>query len=95
MGFRMIGHLVTDARSENKYAAVCKLCLQFTLQTKQDVTLVAPVVGQIVGRVFKPSEHGSRQIAASATRQCPNRRDESWTLSSPNRSVRKEYLPSA
>ncbi len=52
MGFCIIGNLVTDARRQDKLAAISKLRLQFTLQTKQDVTLLAPVIGNIVRRIL-------------------------------------------
>lgn len=52
MGFRIVRNLVTNARREDKLATVRKLRLQFALQAQQYVTLLAPVIGQVVRRVF-------------------------------------------
>ena len=63
MGFGVIGNLVADARREDEYASVSKPRLQFTIQTEQDVTLLAPMIGQVIRRVFNhPDTDGAKLL---------------------------------
>jgi len=47
MGLRVVGDLVTDTGCEEECTAVGELCLKFTLEAKQDVSLFAPMIGEI------------------------------------------------
>jgi hypothetical protein len=47
MGLRIVGNLVADARCEDVCAAISELSLEFTVEAKQDVPLLAPMIGEI------------------------------------------------
>src|SRR5688572_13382304 len=48
----VVGHLVADPWRERERAAVVQLGVQLALQAKQDMSLDAPVVRQVAGRVL-------------------------------------------
>ena len=58
----MVGNLVTDARRQDELAAVSKLCLQLTLQAKQDVAFLAPMIGCIAWRIFNHADTDLAQL---------------------------------
>lgn len=47
MGFCMVSHLIAHARLEDQCSTIFQFWVQFTLQTKQDMTLGAPRVSLI------------------------------------------------
>ena len=60
MRFGVVGDLVTHAGFQGECPAILKFCLQFALQTKQDMAFVAPVIGKIARRVF---DHANADVA--------------------------------
>ena len=52
MRFRVIRHLVADARGQNEFPAVGKFGVQFAFEAQQNVSLLAPVIGQVAGTVL-------------------------------------------
>jgi len=52
MRFRLVCHLVADARSQDELPAVGQLGVQFPFETQQDVSLFAPVIGHVAGAVL-------------------------------------------
>lgn len=51
MGLCLIGDLIAGARRQDKSATIVQFCMQFAFQAQQDVALLAPMVGQIIGTV--------------------------------------------
>jgi hypothetical protein len=47
MRLRVVGNLVTDTWCEDERATVSELCLKFTVEAKQDVSLFTPMIGEI------------------------------------------------
>jgi len=60
MGFRIVSHLITHARLEDKCAAIFQFRVQFALKAKQYVSLAAPMVSEITLRVF---DHANADVA--------------------------------
>ena len=56
MRFCVVGHLIARTRGQRKLPPICKLCLQFTFQAKQDMTLCAPMIGKVTGTVFDKTD---------------------------------------
>ena len=52
MGFRAISNLIADARTKLKPASVKKFRLEFAGEAKENVALLAPVVGTVAGRIL-------------------------------------------
>ncbi|MNI48804.1 hypothetical protein D3C73_1033870 [compost metagenome] len=63
MRFGLVGHLVAHAGGQDELAAVFKLGVKLAFQTEEDVSLGAPVVGQVARRVF---HHAYAQVAELA-----------------------------
>ena len=55
MGLRLIRNLIAYPWRENEFSTVRELRLHLTVQTKQDVALFAPMIGQIIWRVLNHS----------------------------------------
>lgn len=55
MGLGVVGHLVAHAGSECEFAPVPQLGSQLTFETEKNVSLGAPVIGKVAGRVFDHS----------------------------------------
>ena len=52
MWLSVVGHLIAHPGLECEPAAILQFGLQLTFQTQQDVSLAAPVIGEIARRVF-------------------------------------------
>jgi len=52
MRFCPVRHLVADARCQDEFPAIGQLGVQFALEAQQDVSLLAPVIGQVAGAVL-------------------------------------------
>ena len=60
MRFGAIGHLVAHARFQHEPAAILQLGVQFAFQAQKNMPLLAPVVGQVTGRIF---DHANADVA--------------------------------
>jgi hypothetical protein len=71
MGLSVISDLIADARSKLKASAIAKLCFHLAGETKEDVALLAPMVGSIAGRVFDHADADRSELLSAP--QCEAR----------------------
>jgi hypothetical protein len=69
MGFSIVGDLIAHAGGEGEFAAVVQLGVELALQAKQDMSLAAPVVGEIAGRVFHHADAYISEVPGSPERR--------------------------
>src|SRR5262252_1679992 len=63
-----IGHLVADAGREREGAPVGELRFQLALETQQEMTLAAPVVGDVARRVLEHAHAHRAELARAPAR---------------------------
>jgi hypothetical protein len=51
-----VGDLIAYARRQDELAAVLELGIEATVEAPQNMTLLAPVIGQIAGRLFDDAD---------------------------------------
>ncbi len=52
MRLAVVGDLIAHTGSHSRFSSIRKFCEKFPFEAQQNVTLLAPVIGQIVGRVL-------------------------------------------
>src|SRR5258706_10396778 len=68
MGLRAIGDLVAHARGQHERATVGELCVQLAFEAQEDVSLRAPVIGAIAGRVIDHAYANGAEILRAPQR---------------------------
>ena len=69
MGFRVFRDLVAHTRFQRKLAAIFELRVQFAFDTQNDVTLAAPMIREITGRVLNHANADVPEVLGAPVRQ--------------------------
>src|SRR3954469_20169763 len=68
MRFRSVGDLIAHAWRQAEPASVPQFRFELPLDTQEDVPLVAPVIGAIVGRIFDHADADASELAGTPPR---------------------------
>ncbi len=65
MPHRTVAHLIAHAWQENDFSAVGEHGLEFAGQAEEDVPLLAPMVGNVSGRILHPTDPDIAEVTCA------------------------------
>ena len=65
MGFRIVGDLITHARHERKAPPVLQIGMELTFDAQENVTLHAPMVGEVARLVLDHAHADASEVLGS------------------------------